>query len=114
MPYVGIKVSCEVNTEKELALKSALGQAITKIPGKSESGLMVCIEDKQNIYFRGNNDSPAAYAEVKIYGKSTPEAYNNMTAAICEIFESVLGVSPDRTYVKYEECYIWGWNGKNI
>lgn len=114
MPYIGVKVSCEVDRKKELALKSALGQAITKIPGKNEDWLMVCIEDKQKIYFKGNNDAPAAFAEVKIFGKSTPEAYNDMTAALCKIFESILGVSPDRTYVKYEECSIWGWNGKNF
>ncbi|MDD4773703.1 MAG: phenylpyruvate tautomerase MIF-related protein [Eubacteriales bacterium] len=114
MPYIGIKVSSEVSAEKELALKSALGQIITKIPGKSESGLMICIDDGQKMYFRGNNDAPSAYAEVKIYGKSTPEAYGNMTAAMCEAFETILGVPQDRTYIKYEECYIWGWNGKNI
>jgi phenylpyruvate tautomerase PptA (4-oxalocrotonate tautomerase family) len=114
MPYIGIKVSCEVSREKEIALKSALGQAIAKIPGKSEDGLMVCIEDRQKIYFRGNNDAPTAYAEVKIFGKSTSDAYNDMTAAICEILQSIIGVSPDRTYVKYEECSIWGWNGKNF
>lgn len=114
MPYIGVKVSCKVDGEKELALKSALGQAITKIPGKNEDWLMVCIEDNQKIYFKGNNDAPSAYAEVKIYGKSTSKAYNDMTAALCEIFESLLGISPDRTYVKYEECSVWGWNGSTL
>ena len=114
MPYIGIKVSCEVNPEKELALKSALGKAIALIPGKSENHLMICIDDKQNMYFRGKNNVPIAYAEVKIYGKSTDEAYSQMTAELCGIFESILGISPDCTYIKYEECYIWGYNGKNI
>lgn len=114
MPYVGIKVSSELDFGKELALKEAVGKAIVKIPGKNESSLMVCIEDKQKIYFGGNNDKPTAYVEVKIYGKSTSEAYGNVTAALCEAFESVLDISPSRIYVKYEEGYIWGWNGKNI
>lgn len=114
MPYIGLKISSEISDEKELELKSALGKIITIIPGKSESGLMVCIEDRQKMYFRGNNDAPTAYVEVKIYGKSTPEAYNNMTAALCETFMKLLGIPPDRTYIKYEECFIWGWNGKNI
>lgn len=114
MPYIGLKVSCNVDSKQEAELKASLGRAIENIPGKNENWLMVCIEDNQKLYFRGDNYAPSAYAEVKIFGSSEGKAYEDMTAALCRIFEEVLGVPPDRTYVKYEECSIWGWNGANF
>lgn len=44
MPFINVKTNAAVPYEKETAIKSALGQAITAIPGKSESWLMVGIE----------------------------------------------------------------------
>ena len=44
MPFINVKTNTPVAQDKMQAIKSALGQAITAIPGKSESWLMVGIE----------------------------------------------------------------------
>lgn len=44
MPFINVKTNTAVPADKEKAIKSALGQAITAIPGKSEAWLMVGIE----------------------------------------------------------------------
>ena len=39
---------------------------------------------------------------------------DKMTKRICEIYETELQIKKDCIYVKYEECYKWGWNGSNF
>ena len=44
MPYIDLKTNAAVSDAQKTALKSALGQAITLLPGKSEQWLMVGIQ----------------------------------------------------------------------
>ena len=44
MPFISTKTNVTVTKEKETQLKERLGQAISIIPGKSESWLMLAIE----------------------------------------------------------------------
>ena len=37
MPYMHVRTNVEVNEEKRLALKKAFGEAISLLPGKSET-----------------------------------------------------------------------------
>lgn len=114
MPFINVKVNVKVSDEKEEEIKTLLGKAISCIPGKSESWLMVNIEDQQRIYFRGDKNTPNAFIEVKIYGSSSKNNYNALTERITDIVSSVLGISSDRIYIKYEETPNWGWNGSNF
>lgn len=114
MPYIGSKVSVSISTEQELELKSRLGQAISLIPGKSEAFLMTGFEDNYHLYFKGDNSAPTAFVEVKVLGGENPTAFDKLTGEICNIFNDVLGISPDRIYVKYEAVSNWGWNGNNF
>lgn len=114
MPFIGAKVTVSVDKQKEEKLKKRLGEAISTIPGKSENWLMVGIEDNYKLYFRGNQDGESAFVEVKIFGSSTDDVYEKLTAVICEILEDELGIAKDRTYIKYEEIQHWGWNGTNF
>lgn len=114
MPFINSKVSVAMDREKKEAVKARLGQAITLIPGKSESWLMVGFEDSYDLYFKGNQDAPTAFVEVKVYGGASPEVFSKMTGAICEIYQEELGIPQDRIYVKYEEVDNWGWNGSNF
>ena len=45
MPFINSKVTVKISEEREKELKSRLGQAISVIPGKSESWLMTGFED---------------------------------------------------------------------
>ena len=46
MPFISTKTNVTVTKEKETQLKERLGQAISIIPGKSESWLMLAIFGK--------------------------------------------------------------------
>lgn len=114
MPYISTKTTVEVNQEKREAIKIKLGKAIELIPGKDENWLMISFDDKSIMYFKGSDERPLAYVEVKIFGKSSEEAYRKLTKAITEIIHEELSIQPDCIYVKYEEASTWGWNGNNF
>ena len=57
MPFINSKISTPISIEQEQALKTRLGQAISIVPGKSESWLMLGFEPNYNLYFRGSNRS---------------------------------------------------------
>lgn len=114
MPFIDSKVSVSISNEQEIELKSRLGKAISVIPGKSESWLMTGFEDNYHLYFKGDNSKPTAFVEVKVFGGENPSAFSKLTGEITTIFGDVLGIAPDRIYVKYEAVSNWGWNGNNF
>jgi len=114
MPYINTKTTVAISDEKKDAIKTKLGKAIELIPGKSETWLMLSFEGESDMYFKGSNDKPLAFIDVKIFGKSSQEAYSKFTKAITTIISDELGIQPDCIYVKYEEASIWGWNGSNF
>lgn len=114
MPFINTKVTVSLTEDKKEKIKNELGHAISIIPGKSESWLMVGFEDNYDLYFKGNNTAPSAFVEVKIFGSATHSAYNSLTGKICEILSDNLAIPQDRIYVKYEEVSEWGWNGSNF
>ena len=100
--------------EKNSAVKSALGKAISVIPGKSESWLMVGISGDEKIWFRGDDSADSAMVSVSVYGSLSDSAADRMTGEVTKILASELGIAPDRIYVKYSEHDKWGWNGGNF
>lgn len=114
MPCIQTKVNIKISAEKEKALKQEFGRAAELIPGKSENWLMLTFEDGCRMYFQGGGDEPAAFVEVKIYGKAPAPAYDALTAEITRILGNELGIDAKRIYVKYEETQYWGWNGSNF
>lgn len=113
MPYISTKTNKIITKEREAAITKKLGEAITLI-GKSESWLMLNFEDNCRMYFQGSNRESYAYLEIKLFGKATAEAYENMTAAVTNIYETELGIPGNGIYIKYEEVDHWGFDGKNF
>lgn len=109
MPFIEVKT----NQNVDKAIKSELGNAITAIPGKSEAWLMVSLEGNKDMYFKGSNE-PCAMFDVSIFGSAGDSAYDDLTKRLCAISEKYLGVTPDRTYVKYTEISHWGYNNFNF
>ena len=114
MPFIDSKVSVKITEEQERELKTRLGQAISLIPGKSESWLMTGFEDDYHLYFRGDNSEPIAYIEVRLFGGPNKAAFQKMTEEITKIYGEVLGIAPDHMYIKYSATPDWGWNGGNF
>lgn len=114
MPYIEAKFSCPVSQDKVIKLKSSFGKAIECIPGKNEGWLMVNIEDKKPLFFKGNADGDSAFISVAILGSATRDAYDALTRELTSIVSDITGVNPDRIYISYREALVWGWNGSNF
>ena len=114
MPFIDTKTNVTITKEKEKELKERLGRAISIIPGKSESWLMLAIEGDIPMYFKGDDSKPTAFIEVKIFGDASRDIYSQMTKELTTIYGDILGVSPDRMYIRYFGSEDWGWNGNNF
>lgn len=114
MPYIKTRVSVSLTENQSETLKSELGKIIEIIPGKTESWLMVDLEDNCRLYFKGNQEAATAYVKVEVFGQVEREYCEKMTEAICNLLSQELQISPDRTYITYEGIKDWGWNGINF
>ena len=114
MPFIEAKTSASITTAQMESIKQKLSKAISVIPGKSESVLMLNIVGDCHLYFAGTNSEPAAMVEVKVFGSSAPSAYQKMTEEVTKVLNSELGIPAGRIFVKYEEAKYWGWNGNNL
>lgn len=114
MPFIHTKVNCSIPRETEKQLATAYGQAISLLPGKTESWLMLQFEENCRLWFRGCPDQPTAMVQVQLYGKADAAACDALTGRICALLEEHLQIAPENVYVKYEETNLWGWNGANF
>lgn len=114
MPFIDTKTTKAITNEEEKVLTREFGKAIELIRGKSEEWLMLNFTDNCRMAFRGSSDEDSAFLEVKIFGKASKNEYAALTEKLCDVISSVLGISPERTYVKYEEVDTWGYNGFNF
>ena len=113
MPFIDSKITGTVSAQEKDMLKTELGKAITTL-NKTESFLMVGIEDEYDLYMAGEKLEKGAYVSVSLFGNASSTAYDNMTGKICEIFERVLGIPGSKVYVTYHGVNDWGWNGRNF
>lgn len=109
MPYIDVNVNCRITEEKELALKAALGEIITEIPGKTEGSLMIQFKDNCRLWHSGENGSPIAVVNVMLYGSASKEAYKSFADSTIALFGKELGIDGQHVYVKFEEVSNWFW-----
>ena len=113
MPFIDVKTTLNLtDTEKE-NLKTELGKTM-EILGKSETYLMVGIQDNYTLFMGGQHLSKGAYVEFSLLGNSSSEDYKKVSKAICDMFESLLSVPAECVYITYHPIKDWGWNGTNF
>ena len=100
MPFIDSKITLSVPQEKREVLKSELGKAVS-ILSKPESFLMVGFEDNYDLYMGGKKLDKGAYVSVSLFGNGKSLAYEEMTARICQLYESELGIPANNIYVTY-------------
>ena len=113
MPFIDSKITVKVSDEKKEVLKAKLG-ATMPLLGKSETYLMVGLNDGYDLWMGGNKLEKGAYISVSLLGDAGSAAYEKMTAAICDILEEELGIPGTAVYVTYHPVSDWGWNGSNF
>lgn len=112
MPFINTTTNAEISKEKELALKSRLGNAI-ELLGKSEGWLMLRFDDRCSMYFKGES-TPMAFIDISVFGKSSDSQCEQMTKEVCKIFNEELSIPADKIYIKYSGTSQWGWNNMNF
>ena len=98
MPYIETTSNVSIPGRKEQVIKDRMGDAIEKIPGKTESWLMLSFRDNAAMYFKGT-DAPCAICQVKLFGGSaTEEDYAALTEALTDILREELGVTDEMQF----------------
>lgn len=113
MPFVNTITNVKISTEKAEILKAKYGKAITLLPTKTESGLMLSFIDDSTMYKAGVN-TPCAFIEVRIYGTTTKEAFGDLTAELTKIMNEELEIESSHVYINLMEFPIWGSGGRVI
>lgn len=113
MPFIQIKTNQKILPDKQETIKKELGEKISLL-GKSESWLMIELEQQCCMYFKGKSDKPMAMVEVTIYGKASSEQYEKLTQAITKLLQTELEISPEKIYISYTETQNFAWNGSNF
>ncbi len=113
MPMIKVETTVSLPAEKRDVLKAELGKAIS-IMGKPESYLMINLVDDQDLYFGGKKMEKGAFVEVKALGNIDAGQSDKMTAKICEILNTQLGIPGNAVYAAYFGTSNWGWNGSNF
>ena len=83
-----------------------------RIMGKTEDWLMLEFNDNTTMYFKGNNEEPVAFIDVKVLG--TVVNSNEMTKELTNIISTELGIQPNKIYIAYQGYSNWGYNGNNF
>ncbi|MBO4926756.1 MAG: hypothetical protein J5379_00680 [Clostridiales bacterium] len=113
MPMIEAKLTRAMSEAEKEELKADFGKLIENL-GKTESYLMVNIQDSQDLWFGGRKLEDGAYVSVSLLGDAGSALYNKMTAAVCDVLASKYGIPGQNTYVTYHPVSDWGWNGRNF
>ena len=114
MPYIEVNMSSTLNEQGKETLKATLGELITLIPGKTEGGLMININDNSTIYFAGEKKEKVAYINIKLY-KDSEFQYKDMFAKkVFEFFKNEFGIDNNNLYLNFDTYESWGVGGSLI
>ena len=113
MPFIDSRVTVKISDAQKEELKAELGRLITTL-NKSETYLMVGIEDEYDLWLGGKKLDKGAYVAVSLYGSAPKEAYDRLTGQICGLLSDKLGIPGSAVYVTYHPVSDWGWNGSNF
>ena len=87
MPYINLKTTTKVTEEKAEILKAKFGKAIESFPGKTESWLMVGIEDNPDyLKIKDNLALFSSNEKERLFPASTTKLFN--------VVESINGLIP--------------------
>lgn len=111
MPFILTRVNIALSDEQEIALKAGLGEAISLVPGKSEASLMLGFESAYHLYLHGEASQPVAYITVAVFNNESHCGYQQLSAAITQLFNRVLAIEPDKIFIRYEDIPVWSVAG---
>ena len=108
MPYIRLSVTQKLTPEKQKELVDGLGEAMSKIPGKDPSLLIVDVEDGKTMFFGGVKQEDMVFADVKYYSNFGYHKKKEFTVAAFDAIHSILGTSKDKMCLTITEYNNWG------
>jgi phenylpyruvate tautomerase len=111
MPLLNIETNQTLSQERRLALLRSASELVAGALHKPERYVMVRFESNPHMLFAGSGD-PLAFLQLKSIGLDE-SLTQGLTAALCELMETSLGVPMDRTYIEFVDAprRMWGYNG---
>ena len=91
MPFIDTKVTMKVSPEKKEIIKQEMGKRISAL-NKTETYLMVGIEDGYDLWFGGKKLDKGAYVAVSLLGDAPKECYEKMTRQVCDLMAEQLDI----------------------
>lgn len=111
MPFLRFTTNRTLTLQQDRKLKEAAGKVISLFPGKSESTLMMHIEDNQIMYYQGD-EQDAMYVDCKIYRHANKEERQAFTEALMDKVEEITAIPKNNIYLTIQEFDEFGFNGK--
>ncbi len=113
MPFIDAKITLKLDEQKKEELKAELSKTMAPL-GKSDTYLMVGINDNYDLWMAGKKLENGAYVALSLVGDATSEKYTEVTKIVCDILSRILNINPDCVYVTYHPVKDWGWNNTNF
>jgi len=113
MPFIDAKITLNLDAHTKENLKAELAKTMAPL-GKSETYLMVGIDDGYDLWMAGKKLEKGAYVSLSLLGNATSEKYTEVTKVVCDIMSRLLSIEPENVYVTYHPVADWGWNNTNF
>jgi phenylpyruvate tautomerase PptA (4-oxalocrotonate tautomerase family) len=111
MPYIHTSISKKITKEQKVAVKEALGALISRIPDKSESVLMLRIDDGAPMYYQGK-EQDCVFVGIHLYTAAPMQTKADFSSALAESIASITGIAPSNIFMTFTEYENWVSNGK--
>lgn len=111
MPYLKIQTNLPMTKPAKQSILRAASALIAEELGKPEEFVMIAIQPDTDMIFAGSDD-PVAFLELKSVGLPGRQT-RRLSRELCTLLHQHLGISPERTYVKFIDVRhgMWGWKG---
>jgi phenylpyruvate tautomerase len=111
MPYLQIQTNLPMTKRSKQSILHAASQLVAEELGKPQEFVMVALQPNVDMVFAGS-DEPVAFLELKSVGLPGRQT-RRLSSELCSLIQQHLGISPERTYVKFIDVRhgMWGWKG---
>lgn len=113
MPFVKFITSAKLDADKRDAVRNAIWDAISIIPGKQPARTMVEICDEADLQL-GPGGAPSIFMETRLYTRPPIDVKKEYSHVLAVKFQELLGIDASRMYFNVLEFNEWGSNGNYL
>ncbi|MGI6169228.1 MAG: hypothetical protein ACOYI4_05900 [Christensenellales bacterium] len=110
MPYIHATISKDITPKQKASVKDSLGELIARIPDKSESVLMLRIDDGAPMFFQGQAQD-CAYVGIHLYTQAPLEAKQDFSSAFVRSLSQITDIPPSNIFMTFTEYPNWVADG---